>query len=176
MSRSEVLLTSRQRYLKWKALDWLETTLMILCGLTLAGFSLSVLCDVILRQSGHPANWIHEVTSHFFIYGVFIGAAVATRRNEHLLIASIADALHGLSRILLEVFTRAVVLAVALAMMWFGYLNFLEGLTSYRMPSMTPIGTLYAAIPISGAFIALFIIEQIANGLRNGFEHPESDG
>jgi TRAP-type C4-dicarboxylate transport system permease small subunit len=41
------------------------------------------------------------------------------------------------------------------------------------MPSMTPIASLYAAIPISGALIALFTIEQLVNGIRNGFDHPE---
>ena len=43
---------------------------------------------------------------------------------------------------------------------------------SFRMPSMTPIASLYAAIPISGALIALFAFEQLVNGWRNGFEQP----
>ena len=38
---------------------------------------------------------------------------------------------------------------------------------------MTPIASLYAAIPLCGALIALFTVEQLVNGLRNGFEHPE---
>ena len=37
---------------------------------------------------------------------------------------------------------------------------------------MTPIASLYAAIPISGALIALFAFEQLVNGWRNGFEMP----
>ena len=41
------------------------------------------------------------------------------------------------------------------------------------MPSLTPIASLYAAIPISGALIALFTVEQLVNGCRNGFDHPE---
>jgi hypothetical protein len=41
------------------------------------------------------------------------------------------------------------------------------------MPSLTPIASLYAAIPICGVFVALFTIEQIVNGLRNGFEHTD---
>ena len=41
------------------------------------------------------------------------------------------------------------------------------------MPSMTPIASLYAAIPICGLLIALFTVEQIVNGCRNGFEHAE---
>jgi TRAP-type C4-dicarboxylate transport system permease small subunit len=42
------------------------------------------------------------------------------------------------------------------------------------MPSMTPIASLYAAIPIAGALIALFTVEQMVNGWRNGFDHPEA--
>ena len=37
----------------------------------------------------------------------------------------------------------------------------------------TPIASLYAIIPLSGILIALFTIEQMVNGIRNGFEHPE---
>jgi TRAP-type C4-dicarboxylate transport system permease small subunit len=55
-------------------------------------------------------------------------------------------------------------------MVWFGFINFLQGFGSFRMPSMTPIASLYAAIPISGALVALFTIEQLVNGWRNGFE------
>jgi len=37
------------------------------------------------------------------------------------------------------------------------------------MPSLTPIASLYAAIPLSGALIALFAVELLVNGWRNGF-------
>ena len=57
--------------------------------------------------------------------------------------------------------------------LFFGYLNFLRGFSSFRMPSLTPIASLYAAIPVSGALIALFTIEQLVNGCRKGFDHPE---
>ena len=54
-------------------------------------------------------------------------------------------------------------------MVYFGYLNFLAGFGNFRMPSMTPLASLYAAIPVSGAVIALFTVEQLVNGWRNGF-------
>jgi len=38
---------------------------------------------------------------------------------------------------------------------------------------MTPIASLYAAIPICGVLVALFTIEQLVNGVRKGFEHAE---
>ena len=161
------------RHLKWPALDVLERIAMVLCGICLAGFSTSVFLDVLTRILGSPWLWLQEVTSTFFVYGVFIGAAAATRRNDHLYLSAITETLTGTSRLLAETFNRLVVLAVALCMVWFGWINFLQGFGSFRMPSMTPIASLYAAIPLSGVFIALFTIEQLVNGWRHGFESAE---
>jgi TRAP-type C4-dicarboxylate transport system permease small subunit len=166
------LVPPRQRHLKWPALDGIERALMILCGLILFGFSTSVIFDIATRIAGRPWLWLQEVTSTLFIYGIFIGAAGATRRNDHLYLTAIAEGLHGRARLVVETAIRLVVLGVALCMVWFGYINFLRGFGSFRMPSMTPIASLYAAIPLSGALIALFAVEQLVNGWRHGFDHP----
>ena len=170
----EKLLLPRQRHLKWRAFDKLEIILMMLCGLLLFGFSTTVMFDIVTRTIGHPWLWLQEVTSTFFIYAIFVGAAVATRRNDHLYLTAVAEALHGTPRLVAEITIRLVVLSVASCLVYFGYINFLRGFTSFRMPSLTPIASLYAAIPISGALIALFTIEQLVNGIRNGFDHPEA--
>jgi TRAP-type C4-dicarboxylate transport system permease small subunit len=62
-----------------------------------------------------------------------------------------------------------VVLLVGLGLVVFGWENFLTGFGSFRMPSMLPIAYLYWPIPVCGALVALFSLEQIVNGLRNGF-------
>jgi TRAP-type C4-dicarboxylate transport system permease small subunit len=163
------LVLERDRHLKWRGLDPVEHVLMILCGVTLAGFSTTVFLDVVTRSLGHPWLWLQEVTMTFFVYGIFIGAAAATRRNDHLCLSAITEAMTGRWRLVAETFNRLVVLAAALCMVWFGYLNFLAGFGNFRMPSMTPLASLYAAIPLSGALIAVFTVEQLVNGWRNGF-------
>ena len=173
MSLADRLVLKRQRHLKWRALDGLETVLMVLCGILLFGFCTTVIFDIVTREIGRPWLWLQEVTSTFFIYAIFTGTAAATRRNDHLYLTAIADSLHGTPRIVVEITTRLVVLAVGLCFIYFGYLNFLRGFSSFRMPSMTPIASLYAAIPICGVLVVLFMIEQLVNGLRNGFEHDE---
>lgn len=160
------------RHMKWRALDALERVLMILCGVCLAGFTAATLIDVVTRETGHPLLWLQEVTSALFVYGIFIGTAVATRRNDHLFLSAITEKMTGATRCCFEVFNRAVVLVVGLAMVVFGWQNFLTGFGSFRMPSMLPIAYLYIAIPVSGALVALFALEQIVNGLRNGFATP----
>jgi TRAP-type C4-dicarboxylate transport system permease small subunit len=170
MSPPSELVLRTQRHLKWPALDIVEAIAMIVCGIALAGFTLSVFCDVVTRTVGHPWLWLQEVTSTFFVYGVFIGAAAATRRNDHLYLSAITETMSGTLRLVVEIFNRLIVLGVAFCMTWFGYINFLQGFGNYRMPSMTPLSSYYAAIPLAGILIGLFTIEQLVNGWRNGFE------
>ena len=172
MQRLDRLVLQEQRHLKWRALDPIENLLMIVCGIAISGFSLVVLADIITRALGHPLFWAQETMMSFFIYGIFAGVAAATRRNDHLYLAVLAESLSGTKRLFFELFNRGVVLAVGVCMIYFGYLNYLDGFKSLRMPSMTPMATLYIAIPICGVLVALFTIEQMVNGWRHGFVNP----
>jgi TRAP-type C4-dicarboxylate transport system permease small subunit len=173
MPIADKLVLQRQRHLKWRALDGLELVLMILCGILCFGFTLSVAADIVTRTIGHPWLWLQEVTSTQFIYAIFIGAAAATRRNDHLYLTAISEAMHGTPRLIVEIVIRIIVLGVALCLIWFGYINFLRGFGSFRLPSGTPIASLYIIIPACGVLVALFTIEQLVNGIRHGFDHPE---
>jgi TRAP-type C4-dicarboxylate transport system permease small subunit len=173
MSIADKLVLQRQRHLKWRSFDKLELILMILCGVLCFGFSLSVTADIVTRTMGRPWLWLQEVTSTLFIYAIFVGTAVATRRNDHLYLTAISEAMHGTPRLIVEIIIRIVVLGVAFCLIWFGYINYLRGFGSFRLPSGTPIASLYAAIPLSGVLIGLFAIEQLVNGISKGFEHPE---
>jgi TRAP-type C4-dicarboxylate transport system permease small subunit len=164
------------RHLKWPAFDRLEKALMVMCGICLAAFTISTLVDVVTREAGYPLLWLQEVTSTFFTYGVFVGSAVATRRNDHLFLSALTEKMSGAPRRFFEVFNRVVVLLVGLGMVWFGWQNVVTGLGSFRMPSMLPMSYLYLGIPLCGALVALFSLEQIVNGWRNGFSVALGDG
>jgi TRAP-type C4-dicarboxylate transport system permease small subunit len=169
------LVTRRQRKLKWTFLDPLEQVMMVLCGVTLFCFSTTTVLDIVTRLLGNPWLWLQEATSTFSIYGIFLGTAVATRRNDHLYLTATAENLTGTKRTIVEILSRVVIACVALCMIVFGYENFLRGFSSFRMPSLTPIASLYVVIPISGALILLFAIEQIINGFKHGFEHEDTE-
>src|SRR5438093_2905565 len=119
MSIADKLVLQRQHHLKWRSFDRLELFLMIVCGILCFGFSLSVTADIVTRTIGHPWPWLQEVTSTLFIYAIFIGAAVATRRNDHLYLTAISESLHGQARLAVEIVIRLVVLAVAFCLIWF---------------------------------------------------------
>src|SRR2546421_12201444 len=108
---------------------------MVLCGVAITGFTVAVMCDIVTRLAGRPWLWLQEVTMTFFVYGVFVGTAAATRRNDHLYLALLAESMTGRKRMAFEVFNRVVVLAVAGCMNYYRYLKFLDGFRSLWMPA-----------------------------------------
>jgi len=167
------LVLDRHRQLKWKAFDPLEALLMILCGVCIAMFTLAVLCDVVTRTLGVPWLWLQQVTTAFFAWGVFIGMAAATRRNDHFYLTEITKRMTGAPRSVIEIVNRLIVLVVAVLLVWFGWRNALLDLGSFRMPSLIPLTVYTAIVPVAGVLIALFTIEQLVNGWKHGFEGPE---
>jgi TRAP-type transport system small permease protein len=167
------LVLQRHRQLKWKAFDKLEAGLMILCGVCIFMFTLAVFCDVLTRTLGAPWLWLQQVTTAFFAWGVFIGMAAATRRNDNFYLTEITKRMTGAPRTAIEITNRIVVLIVSALLVWFGSKNAMLDLGSYRMPSLIPLAVYTGIVPIAGVLIALFSIEQLVNGWTNGFEGPE---
>lgn len=173
MADYRALILQRHRHLKWKAFDRLEAVLMILCGVCITMFTLSVFCDVVTRTLGAPWLWLQQVTTAFFAWGVFIGMAAATRRNDHFYLTEITKRMTGTPRSVIEIANRVIVLIVAVLLVWFGWKNAILDLGSYRMPSLMPLTVYTAIVPAAGVLILLFTIEQLVNGWRHGFEGPE---
>ena len=186
MSDERSLVVQRQRQLKWPALDWLEAVLMMLCGVTLAGFCTSVIFDIVTRELRMPWLWLQEVTSTFFIYGIFIGAAVATRRNDHLFLAAVGEFFTGRPRLLIESAIRLVVIAVGLFLAWKLYWNAKEDVFATKFSGLSKLMSnrfyfdeIYEATVIrlhdTIATISDFIDRWIVEGLCLGFVRSGTD-
>ncbi|MEP7056293.1 MAG: TRAP transporter small permease subunit, partial [Caldimonas sp.] len=139
MADFRALVLQRHRRLKWKAFDRLEAGLMILCGVCITMFTLAVFLDVATRTLGAPWLWLQQVTTAFFAWGVFVGMAAATRRNDHFYLTEITKRMTGAPRTAIEIANRLIVLAVSVALVWCGTQNALLDLGSYRMPSLIPL-------------------------------------
>src|SRR5882724_255445 len=123
MADYRALILQRHRHLKWRAFDKLEALLMILCGVCIAMFTLSVFFDVVTRTLGAPWLWLQQVTTAFFAWGVFVGMAAATRRNDHFYLTEITKRLTGAARSAIEIANRLIVLVVSVMLVWFGWRN-----------------------------------------------------
>ena len=129
---------------------------------------------MVTRTLGTPWLWLQQVTTAFFAWGVFVGMAAATRRNDHFYLAEITKRMTGRPRNDdRDREPRSIVLVVAALLIWCGSQNALLDLGSYRMPSLIPLTVYTAIVPLAGVLIFLFTLEQLVNGWKHGFEGPE---
>jgi TRAP-type C4-dicarboxylate transport system permease small subunit len=106
MADFRALILQRHRQLKWKAFDWLEALLMILCGVCITMFTLASLCDVITRTIGAPWLWLQQVTNRVLRLGRVHRMAAATRRNDHFYLTEITKRMTGAPRTVIEITNR----------------------------------------------------------------------
>lgn len=162
--------------LTWRKLDYLEMTLLAVGGLLVATFTFAMLADVVTRQLGISVTWLQELVLSTFVWGLFLGGAVAVRRRLHFKVTAMVDSMVGRRRRVFETVNHGVVLIIALWMIGYGFQNFLMGTTIYQQPSGNPVGIVTAAIPVCGLLVALFTVEALVNGWRRGFAAPATAG
>lgn len=162
------LVSQKSRHLKSAALDPVEYVLLLLTGILLGCLVVTVATDVITRILGTPVLWIQEATMIVFVWSIFIGAAVAVRRQEHFAITS-SGRPNPRRRLILELINGSVTLAVAVVVSGFGYTYFAQQFHNSLPVTGLPLAVMASALPVFGALLGLFTAERLANGLRNGF-------
>ena len=118
---------------------------MVLCGVCIIVFTLSVFSTSSRARSARRGCGCSRSTTGFFAWGVFVGMAAATRRNDHFYLTEITKRMtRRASAPSIEIVNRLVVLVVARAA-WSGSAtkNAMLDLGSYRMPSLIPLDRLH---------------------------------
>lgn len=127
-----------------------------------------------------PSSWTEEVATNLLIWVSLLGAAVAYDRQAHLGVDYVVKKFDvPLQRVMAIVVQLIVVGFVTTTLIYGGYTLVTK---TFATGQVTPalglrMGYVYLAVPISGAFIALFGIQQIvelALGTREPFPSPEA--
>ena len=97
----------------------------------------------------------------FMLYLCLLGAAVGVREGYHMGMLVFLELLPPAARRVCESFSLILVAGFALGMVWYG--GHLAIVTAHdNIPSVDiPQGVFYAALPLSGIAIVLFVIERL---------------
>lgn len=163
------LISQEERHLKVEALDLLEYALLCASGLFLVSFTTTVFLDVVTRLLGAPLLWLQEATLGAFIWGLFLGAAVALRRNEHIYVTTPTKSLKGKPRVMLETFNLLVLLAISVTVTYFSFRNFERAFGNILPVTELPLAYIVGAVPVFGLCATIFTLERLIMGWQNGF-------
>jgi TRAP-type C4-dicarboxylate transport system permease small subunit len=140
-----------------RLLEWLVILLV-------AALVLDVLWGVFSRfVLASPSRWTEEAATILLIWVSLLGAAVGFERNEHLGVDYLVTKLDPAARRLTRVVAQLLVMwFAAAAMVYGGYVLVSKALASGQVSPALGIrfGYVYLAVPLSGAFIVLFALEQ----------------
>jgi len=138
----------------------LDRFLEMLVMVSVAVLVLDVLWQVFTRfVLSDPSSWTEELATFLLIWVALLGAAVALGRGAHLGIDYFVGKLPKRRRVQTELFVFGVVTLFSLLVMVIGGISVVLQTLALEQTSVAmqiPMGYVYLAIPISGAFLVLY--------------------
>lgn len=131
--------------------------------------SYSVLARYIFNRSVAFAD---EFGRLLFVWLVFLGSAIALRREEHLGVALLHKRLSGWLRRAMEVGSDLLVLMLSALFCWYGF-EAMQVASGQRLPVMRiSAAVMFAAVPVSAALMTVYSVVRLERRLR-GKADPE---
>lgn len=161
-------------------LDVLETCLGVVLIMCMTLSVVSIFLQVVFRYVFHnPLVWSEEVARYSLIWMTMIGAAVATRQGQHLLIDSIVSRFSEASRQRIALALQAISVAFCLLMTWLSTEISQMAWKAISPATKIPMGAIYASMPLGFLCMAIFTIEGICktiSDMTNGTVRAGSAG
>ncbi len=149
-------------FVRWltRLVEWM---LVGLSALIFVVVFLQVLFRYLLRQ---PLFWSEELPRYLLIWMSFLAAALAQKSDAHINITLCLAPLSIRARQVLKVLTDVIVLAFLWILIYSGGL--VTSITAHHRSTalQLPMGLVYAALPVGAILMSLYLVLQIADGVR----------
>nr|WP_010133363.1 TRAP transporter small permease [Microbulbifer agarilyticus] len=149
----------------------IETVLGLLLGALLGLMVLDVTWQILTRfLPMQPSSYTEEIARYLLVWIGLLGAAYAYRKQSHLGIDLLSNALHGRPKRLLQLFVVSVCLVFASMVMVYGgaKLVLLTFELEQRSAALNlPMGYVYSVLPLSGLLISVFALDQLLQLIAN---------
>jgi TRAP-type C4-dicarboxylate transport system permease small subunit len=135
---------------------WLEGLVVIaLMVMTVVTF-LQVLFRFVFEL---PSSWTGEVVTFSFIFVVFLGAALAVKHHEHIVV-DIVDALPSPIKKTIYLISQALVLIFLFVFTYYGWQHAVNSMNTLTPSLEIPKGYIYMVAPFSGMLMIYYLIRS----------------
>lgn len=151
---AESTLPSEERsFFQWCLRNPIEVVAILL----LIAFTALVFLQVLFRYALHaPLAWSEEVVMFLLEWCIFLGAAVAVRRQRHFYVELVVHRLSPRGQLAIQVLTSIIIFGVSYVMIHMGIKLVIAGLNYYTPTLQLPYGYVYSVLPLCGALMAIF--------------------
>lgn len=149
-----------------RAIDALYLACIWVAGLSIVAMSLIIPVGVFARYVlGYGAQWPEPIAILLMVVFTFIGAAAGYRAGAHIAVGMMTDRLSPPVQKVLRVLVDALMLAVCLFMIIWGFKLSLETMNQSlaAIPEIS-VGLTYLPLPLGGLFTLVFVLENMFLG------------
>lgn len=147
----------------------------IVAGVFMVLMSLSTFANVVARYVfNSPIQWAEEFSRYAFIWVVFMGAAVCTKRNRHIAIDSLLQILPASIQRVFHLLVDVCILGLMAVIVYYGGI-LTSAATQTTATLKVPQYVVYLVVPASAALIFLHTLGDFQRHLRSvlkGGERP----
>jgi TRAP-type C4-dicarboxylate transport system permease small subunit len=141
--------------------SWIETALIVICGILLCIMASSVFFEVLIRYViNAPTSWTEEVAQFVLVWYGLLAAAVGARKGIHFAIRWGVIRFSERARWIIRLGVNVLVIVFLSSLMWLGldYLDIVANQTSTGSEINMRIP--WAGIPVGiGAVLAMYVLE-----------------
>lgn len=146
--------------------NYLDKILTYICILFLVIIILFTIARVVDRYLIRlPVRGFQEITILAFTWGIFLGSALAVRRRSHFKINIWPD--ESSINIIPDTISKVIILVLGFIFLIQGYDMAVSSLTRFSRELGLSRAIFIAPIPIMGALIILFFIEDMADNIKS---------
>lgn len=137
--------------------NFIESVQFWFCLLIILGLTLLIFLQVILRYVlNTPIIWSHEISSGLLIWLTFMGAAVLTKRKQHLRVDIVINYLPEKFKIVIEYIFQMLILVFAVFLIIFSYQLFFQQMNQ-GMGSLGLPRAYYFSLPVLVFSVSVFL-------------------
>ncbi len=150
-----------------KVIDGFGYFLLVVATLVMV---ISILLQVFFRYvMNAPLYWSEEIARYAFVWLVFIGAALASKRGAHIGVDYIVMHLPELPKDLLAIFVNLLVLFFIACVIYMSVGVIQSNMTQLSPAMRIPMGYIYMAIPIGLGISSVYIVISLAATIKRAY-------
>ena len=137
-------------------INWVENALSVLFfGGMFGAIIIQVFFRYVLRA---PLVWPYELSIFCFIYIVFFGAAIASRRRTHISFGMLFDRMSSKTQLIVNILTNVFIIMIILLIFpsTFSFINFMGNISSSSMG--IPMYVVLLSFPLGMGLIVLYSV------------------
>ncbi len=151
----------------WLLANFEELATAVLLAVMIGSVCLGVFYRYVLSQ---PLAWTEEIVLLCMVWVVFLGASIATKSREHIVIDILLVVVPRGLRRGMEMVSLVVVTGVLIVLAWQGFILLDKTRFMTTTALLLPTGLMYAAVPVSAVLMAIHNLRHLYRDLRGGGE------